>query len=185
MPKVNDVASMEVVLRRWIYSELTSPRFHGFYRDEVPQSLFDCANGYIPYEALDAADQQTLDLVGPWPRGGLFKYFRENCAGNFRCVLQNKVDIQSCRLVPDFDPPGSGRLVTMREFLSSYGKRDDFDPRTAADWYEGVPLQSEMEPIIIVPAREGPLILEGTGRSVLFLGPNNVLEKIKAWVPVQ
>lgn len=185
MPNVGDIASMEVLLRRWIYSELTSPRFQGFYRDQVPRALFEIAESRVPYDALEDSDYQTLGRVNHTLRGGLFKYFKEHCAGNFRCVLRSKVDILACRLVGDHDPERKGRFVTMQEFLASPSRDDAFDPRIAADWYDGVPPQSEMDPIIIVPVPEGPLILEGTGRSVLFLGPKNKLEKIKAWMPLK
>ena len=181
MPKVGDQAAPAEVRARWAYSELRSDsRFASTYTAD--KRLFDESNAGTRFDDLSPTDKADLETVTSTERTGLFAAVAQ--AKEFECQSWTKAQICRCFVVPALDPQRMGQSVPLISLLASPRFNRTDDPRDAAD---NVPLGTpfvQIEAVCIVPTANGPTIIDGTGRAILFLRTPNLGDELLVWFPV-
>lgn len=168
------------VRARWAYSELTSPRFAATYA--ASRHLFDHANTGTDFDDLTQADKTALETVTSTERSGLWPHI--NCFSEFECQSWLNAQICQCLVLPALDPQRNGRMVPLVSFLASPRFPEATDPRNAADT---VPLGTpfiQKEAICVIPVQGRFLIIDGTGRTILFLRTESLDDRLLVWKPV-
>ena len=180
MLKVGQRAMPTEVRARWAYSELISTRFAATYI--VSRRLIAEANVGTDFDDLTQADKTALESVTSTERSGLWPqlyHFSE-----FECQSWLKAQICRCFVLPALDPQRNNRLVPLISFMASPRFPEATDPRNAAD---AVPLGTpfiQKEAICVIPEQNRLLIIDGTGRTMLFLRTESLDHQIRVWTPV-
>ena len=186
MPKVGDRAPSAEIRARWTYSEFGgTQRFLHTYPN-ADAVIVKQAEAGTPFDALSLAEKSALETVHSTDRTGLWHLLQQ--IPTYECVSWSKGAICQCYVVPALDPQGRAVSVPIIAYIASPRNNDPADARTSADRVPlGTPF-AQAEPICVIPiqvnGRGVPMILDGTGRTVLFIRSDDLLAEILVWVPV-
>lgn len=172
---------------RWSWSELTSPRFgtkiaqHGNAAERLQKLAKDGAR----FENLPETDKDILASIAEKRHSN----FLQNVAGvkEFICEEWTREDLLESDVIQTLSP-NKDRIIPYREFINNPpimidGEPEWSDPRYSADsWQTGKPF-SQDEPALAVRFGEKKILLDGYGRSVLFMRHGRDTDRFFVWMP--
>ena len=171
------MATVDEMKRRWVYSELGSPRWSAAYaqhRGETP--LLEKARLRVPFASLNAAELAQLLAYAPQSsqRG---RMARLNNHPQYQLVDWDKAQLRATRTIQAYD------ALPYPEVLAGVCKpgEEATDAREAAKslpYYPGV-----WEAGIAVDGPDTYLLLDGYTRSVVFMRDAPADGRFAIWVP--
>jgi hypothetical protein len=175
--------SRDTLKARWAYAELTSSRFANSYTGLVSDGLFARARGNVPFGELSENDRNELieALNRHKGRCGLVPALAPH--ESFICVAWTREQLLATICVPGL------QWIPLADLVSMRGPFERSHPRAAAKEIPSNQEIQQIEPIIVLPdfidlEHRGPLLLEGTFRSVMFLRCRDPSARIMVWIPM-
>ncbi|MGJ4905499.1 hypothetical protein ACQR0V_28305 [Bradyrhizobium sp. HKCCYLS2058] len=172
---------------RWTWGELTSPRFGKKIAGHGGEAvrLQKLAEGGARFEELPDADKDILASIAEKRQSG----FLQNVTGvnEFVCEEWTREDLLKTDVIPALSPK-KDRVIPYSEFITNPsftvgGKPEWSDPRHSADsWPKDKPF-SQDEPALAVTRGGKKILLDGYGRSVIFMRHGKDTDRFLVWVP--
>jgi hypothetical protein len=175
--RVGDVARVDEMKSRWVYSELGSPRWGEAYaqlRGHTP--LLEKATLHVPFSSLTADErEQLLEYAPSSSRRGLMGRLSNH--PSYRLERWTKTQLRATHTTHHY---GS---VPFNEFLSGRPKpgEEPDDAREAAKKLGYHP--DKWEAAIVVGKRGDYMLLDGYTRSVAYIREAPASAKLAVWVP--
>jgi hypothetical protein len=172
-----NVATVDEMKSRWVYSELGSPRWGEAYaqlRGHTP--LLEKARLHVPFSSLTAEERdQLLEYAPHSSRRGLMA--RLNNHSQYRLEHWTKSQISATRTIHAYDS------VPYEDFLAGSSKPGDenSDAREAAKKLPYYPATWEAGMVVGTPGDY--ILLDGYTRSVVFMKEAPRGDKFAIWVP--
>jgi hypothetical protein len=179
--------SARIAKARWAWSELTSPRFAHEYPPFGPDAvrLQSTAKGGARFDDLPESDKDTLvSLIARRQPG-----FMQDIAGvkEFICEAWSRDDLMKTITIRAMSPSKTQNIL-YSDFIKNPphlegGKPEWSDPRHSGDsWPANKPF-SQDEPGIAIIHNGHKILVDGYGRSVIFVRHGKPDEKFLVWVP--
>jgi hypothetical protein len=178
---------IRIAKARWAWSELTSPRFGNKYAAMGPDAIrlqYLAKNG-AAFDALPEPDKDILVSLIEKRQPGFMRDIAN--VKEFVCEAWTQDDLMKTIAIPALSP-GKDRLLPYADFIKNPphmvgGQPEWSDPRVSADsWPQGKPY-SQDEPAIAILHSGDKILVDGYGRSVIFVKHGKSDDKFLVWVP--
>ena len=184
---IGTVIPTRLVKARWAWSELTSPRFAKKYGSLGPDAvrLQGMANAGARFDSLSAPDVDILVSLIEKRQSGFMPAF--NGIENFVCVAWTKQDLLASLTIPAMSP-AKNRHIPYSEFIKNPphivdGKPEWSDPRVTADNWPNDQSFSQTEPAISIRVNGQNMLIDGYGRSVIYMRHGKDADVFMVWTP--
>ncbi|MFK4625709.1 hypothetical protein ABIF50_009015 [Bradyrhizobium diazoefficiens] len=176
---------------RWTWSELTSPRFAkkiaGHGADAV--RLQDFAQNGGKFADVSDADKDILAAIAEKRQPGFLDAVKG--VKEFVCEEWTKQDLLDTMVIPALSPK-KDHNIPYSDFIKNPpymvgGKPEWSDPRHSAEsWPQGKAFTQD-EPAVAMnyPGTSKKMLLDGYGRSVIFMRYGKDNDRFLVWMPAQ
>jgi hypothetical protein len=176
------VIGIEELKARWAYTEITSSRYGGFYRQRLGAAVVDLADRSTRFGDLPRSELPELAAALEAVRPPAFvDLVRRYGADRYECVHWRLSQVLNCRTLPQYG------TVPFYTFLAQPMARDAAneprrsDPRYVANAVPESEVSAVAEPAIAVVIGKHPILVDGYLRTILWLRKPG--DALPVWVP--
>ncbi|MBV1918064.1 MAG: hypothetical protein KUG65_08400 [Sphingomonadaceae bacterium] len=179
--KEGAILTVEDLMARWAYSELTSSRFGKEYGPHISAQIIEEANNGRPFEQVSESERQNLVAAIEEFRGGMCRIISKLGTSRFELHFWDTSQLLSCLTLPIFGKVPFFRFLAMPQLVDSLGQPRKNDPRRESASIPFDPNFRVEGPLIALHHDGREVLFDGYLRSILWL--RNSTQPLAIWIP--